>query len=48
VQPVGLDILDDLIASGDLDAAVRDAMPVFDISGAARTWRVADGYGCTD
>lgn len=48
LQPIGLDILDDLIASGDLDAAVRDAMPVFAIAGARRTWRIADGYGCTD
>jgi hypothetical protein len=48
VQPVGLDIIDDLIASGDLDPAVRDAMPVLTIAGAARTWRAADGYGCTD
>lgn len=46
LQPIGLDILDDLIASGDLDPAIRDAMPVHDLDGAARTWHVSDGYGC--
>ncbi len=27
VEPIGLDVLDDLVQSGHLDAAVRDAMP---------------------
>lgn len=31
LQPVGLDVLDDLIATGDLDPAVRDRMPTFDV-----------------
>ncbi len=48
VQPVGLDIVDDLIESGDLDPSVRDEMPVFSIAGASRTWHSIDGYGCTD
>jgi hypothetical protein len=30
-QPIGLDVLDDLVASGDLDRSVRDAMPTFDL-----------------
>jgi hypothetical protein len=46
LQPIGLDILDDLIASGDLDPAVRDAMPVHELDGAARTWQATDGFGC--
>ena len=29
IQPIGFDVLDDLIASGHLDAAERDKMPVF-------------------
>jgi hypothetical protein len=32
LQPVGIDVLADLVASGDLDAAVVDAMPTFDVS----------------
>lgn len=31
LRPVGLDVLDDLVQSGDLDPAVRDAMPVLDL-----------------
>lgn len=46
VQPVGLDVIDDLIGSGDLDPAVRAAQPVHTLRATA-TWRVIDGYGCT-
>jgi hypothetical protein len=31
LQPVGLDVLDDLIASGDLDPSIRAMMPTYDI-----------------
>jgi len=31
LMPVGLDVLDDLIASGDLDAGFRSLMPTFDL-----------------
>ena len=31
LQPIGLDILDDLIATGDLDPNVRASMPSFDL-----------------
>jgi hypothetical protein len=30
-RPIGFDVLDDLVATGHLDGAVRGAMPVFDI-----------------
>lgn len=30
-RPIGLDVLDDLVGSGHLDAAIRDKMPIFDI-----------------
>lgn len=39
--PVGLDVLDDLIAGGDLDASIRDRMPVFDLGGVALEWTAA-------
>jgi hypothetical protein len=32
IQPVGLDVLNDLVASGDLDAGVLAAIPVFQVS----------------
>lgn len=31
LQPIGLDVLDDLVASGDLDPAIRAAMPTLDL-----------------
>lgn len=34
LQPVGLDVLDDLVGSGDLDPALRGRMPTFDIGAA--------------
>jgi Cytochrome c554 and c-prime len=33
LRPVGLDVLDDLIASGDLDPQFRSAIPVFNVGG---------------
>lgn len=36
LRPIGLEILDELVASGDLDPAIRDAMPTFDFAHA--TW----------
>ncbi len=37
-RAIGLDVLDDLIESGDLDPAIRDAMPTFDLAGTVLTW----------
>ena len=33
LQPIGLDVLDDLISSGDLDPRFRAAMPTFTLGG---------------
>lgn len=38
VRPVGLDLLDELIGSGHLDPAIRDAMPTFDLEATRLTW----------
>lgn len=46
MQPMGLDVLDDLIASGDLDPAIREVMPTFDLAATVLTWRAADGELC--
>ncbi len=40
LQPIGLDVLDVLIGSGDLDPAVRDKMPTFNV-GAPLVWSAA-------
>lgn len=45
-QPIGIDILESLVASGDLDPAVIDASVTHTLDGAAREWHAADGYGC--
>jgi hypothetical protein len=45
-QPIGIDILENLVASGDLDPAVIDASTTHTLEGAAREWHAADGYGC--
>jgi hypothetical protein len=41
-QPIGLDVIDELIASGDLDPALRAKMPTFDV-GAMVEWTPATG-----
>jgi len=46
IQPVGLDILDWLIADGRLEPAVREHMPTLEVVHGAKEWRLADGYGC--
>ena len=33
MRPIGRDVLDDLVASGDLDQAIADQMPTFDVGG---------------
>jgi hypothetical protein len=39
--PVGLDVLDDLIQSGDLDPSVKAMMPTYDLGGTTLTWTAA-------
>jgi hypothetical protein len=46
VQPIGTDILEDLVASGDLDPAVIAASSTHTLESATRVWRAADGFGC--
>jgi hypothetical protein len=45
MRPMGLEVLRDLVDSGDLDAAIVDAMPTFELD--TLEWRHdAVGYGC--
>jgi len=39
MRPIGLDVLEDLVRSGDLDASVIDLVPTFTLHGAAVEWR---------
>jgi hypothetical protein len=50
IRPMGLDVLDELVESGDLDPAIRDAMPLFDVAPTVLEWtpdvaETFDGYG---
>ena len=38
LRPMDFSILDDLVASGDLDPAIRDAMPTYSLSPWMLTW----------
>jgi hypothetical protein len=38
MRPLDYDLLDDLVTSGDLDPAVRDAAPVFELASGAKEW----------
>jgi len=43
MRPVGLDVLNDLVASGDLDPAVLREMPTFTLHSTHVEWRKEDG-----
>lgn len=45
IRPVGLDVLDDLVDSGDLDPVFRRAH-TFTLSGSRTVWRRQDGNRC--
>lgn len=38
MRPLDYDLLDDLVGSGDLDPAVRDASPVYDLASGTKEW----------
>lgn len=44
IQPIGLEVLDDLIESGDLHPKYRERMPVHTLDGTVVTWRSEDGF----
>ena len=48
LQPVGLDLLDELIESGDLDPDVRDRMPTFTLPAASISWTADKGLVCVE
>ena len=46
MAPVALEVVDSLIASGDLDPSYRAKLPVFTLAGSKHEWKTANGYGC--
>lgn len=46
IRPMGLDVIDDLIESGDLDPVIRERIPTFTLALTELEWnRERDGYG---
>jgi len=46
IRPMGLDILDDLIESGDLDPVYRSAMPTYTLGFTDLEWKEEDNLEC--
>jgi hypothetical protein len=46
MRPIGLEMFDELVESGDLDPAVMDSIPTLTLSGTELSWSEADGLGC--
>lgn len=46
IRPFGLDIVDDLVASGDLDPAIRSEIPTFTLRATDIEWLAAKGKSC--
>jgi hypothetical protein len=43
MRPIGVDVLNDLVESGDLDPAIIERMPTYTLYGTAMEWTAADG-----
>jgi hypothetical protein len=47
MRPVDFDLLGDLVGSNDLDPAVLDRVPTYDV-GALREWTSDGGFRCVE
>jgi hypothetical protein len=48
MRPLDFDLLDDLVATGDLDPAVLDRLPTWELRTAAKEWKLDGGFRCVD
>lgn len=48
MRPVDFDLLDDLVASKDLDPQILDRVPTYEIGGTKREWTNAGGFRCIE
>ncbi len=47
ILPVGYDVIDDLVASKDLDPSIKAKLPIFDLGSTVLEWELArDHLGC--
>ncbi len=47
IRPVGLDVLSDLVASGDLDSEILEEMSTLELAGSVKTWSLDIDGPCT-
>ena len=48
MRPLDFDLLDELVATKDLDPQVLDRVPTYDLGGATREWTSAGGFRCIE
>jgi hypothetical protein len=48
MRPMDFDLLDDLVASKDLDPAVLDRLPTYELGGTKREWTMDGGFRCIE
>jgi hypothetical protein len=46
IRAIGLEVIDDLITSGDLDSSYRSQIPIFDALGAQQEWKASSQTAC--
>lgn len=46
IRPIDFDVLDDLVATKDLDPAILDKIPTFDIGTTVKEWTNEGGFRC--
>ena len=48
MRPMGQEILQSLVNSGDLEAETLEAMPTFDLASTVLEWTLDSGLTCVD
>jgi hypothetical protein len=48
MRPMDFDLLDDLVATGDLDPAILDRIVTFDLASTVKEWTNAGGFRCIE
>lgn len=48
MRPVDFDLLDELVATKDLDPAILDRVPTFDLASTVKEWTNAGGFRCIE
>lgn len=48
MRPIDFDVLDDLVATKDLDPQILDRIPTFDLASTVKEWTNAGGFRCVE